>query len=286
MKKKSAEQLIAEGRTLRLTHEETAAIKASLLSVIETYPFSSTGEGDAVFVVHRHPFFSWIPQLFLQPIPAMVGIFLVFGAFSGSLVYASRGALPGEWLYPVKVAVIEEVPVILSFSYESKAKWEALRAERRLAEAEALAVSGMLDSETAKSIADDFSRHVARIDRWHIEADESHNELAENMQTLLVRLEAIAEVRPVLANTDIDPQFAAEAMRDTARVSIDALRARLFEGGDISTGDARLIRIRLNAAERAFREGDFQLESDAPGQAYILYQEAKLIVDRASAAVD
>lgn len=220
-----------------------------------------------------------------QPIPAIFGILLIIAVSGGSIAYAAKGSLPGEFLYDIKVSVLEEVPVLLSFSYESKAKWEALRAERRLEEAEALAVTGTLDAEAARKIAEDFSYHVARIDRWNKEAHESHNELADNMQTVLIRMQAVAEVKLALANTDGNAQFAAEAVRDTARVSIDGLRAKLRERHELSAEASRIIRIRLNAAERAFREGDFHLESNELGQAYILYQEAKLIIDRTEASI-
>lgn len=285
MKKKSAEQLIAEGRALRLTHEEKTQIKASLLSVIESNPFYTSVSSQAAPISIKVSWSALIFQHVRQPVPAMLGIVLIIAASGGSITYAAKDSLPGEFLYNVKVSVLEEVPVLLSFSYESKAKWEALRAERRLAEAEALAVTGTLDAEAARAIAQDFSKHVARIDRWNKEAHESHNELADNMQTVLIRMQAVAEVKPALANTEGDAQFAAEAMRDTARASIDGLRTKLRESHELSAEESRLIRIRLNAAERAFREGDFHLESNELGQAYVLYQEAKLIIDRTSSAL-
>lgn len=285
MKTKSAEQLIAEGRALRLTHEEKTSIKASLLSVIESNPFYTPISSSSTPISIKISWSALISQYVRQPIPAMLGIVLIIAASGGSITYAAKDSLPGEFLYSVKVSVLEEVPVLLAFSYESKAKWEALRAERRLAEAEALAVTGTLDPEAARKIAEDFSKHVARIDRWNKEAHESHNELADNMQTVLIRMQAVAEVTPALANTEGDAQFAAEAMRDTARASIDGLRAELRESHELSAEESRIIRIRLNAAERAFREGDFHLESNELGQAYILYQEAKLIIDRTEASI-
>lgn len=286
MKKKSAEQLIAEGRSLRLTHEEKTSIKASLLSVIEADPFYTPISPRIAPISIKVSWSALIFQYVRQPVPAILGIVLIIAASGGSITYAAKDSLPGEFLYDIKVSVLEEVPVLLSFSYESKAKWEALRAERRLEEAEALAVNGTLNREAAREIAADFSKHVARIDRWNKEANESHNELADNMQTALIRLQAVAEVKPAFANTEGDAEFSAEAMRDTARASIDGLRAELKENHELSPESSRLIRIRLNAAERAFREGDFHLESNELGQAYILYQEAKLIIDRASAAVE
>lgn len=285
MKKKSAEQLIAEGRALRLTHEEKTSIKASLLSFIESNPFYTPISSRIAPISIKVSWSALLNQYVRQPVPAMLGVVLIIAASGGSITYAAKDSLPGEFLYSVKVSVLEEVPVLLSFSYESKAKWEALRAERRLAEAEALAVTGTLDAEAARKIAEDFSKHVARIDRWNKEAHESHNELADNMQTVLIRMQAVAEVTPALANTEGDIQFAAEAMRDTARASIDGLRAKLRESHELSAEESRLVRIRLNAAERAFREGDFHLESNELGQAYVLYQETKLIIDRTEASI-
>ncbi|MEY4744152.1 MAG: hypothetical protein RL272_97 [Candidatus Parcubacteria bacterium] len=78
---------------------------------------------------------------------------------SAGVSYAAEGSLPGDALYPVKVAVNEELRAALAPTPEAKAAWEAERAERRLAEAEKLAKKGTLKTETRVSLEADFKRH-------------------------------------------------------------------------------------------------------------------------------
>src|SRR3989344_949142 len=93
--------------------------------------------------------------------PAMVSLVAVFIA-GGGVSLASENSLPGDLLYPVKVYVNEEVRAAFSASAESKAGWEARRAERRLEEAERLAVQGKLDEPTEASVEAAFQKHAKR----------------------------------------------------------------------------------------------------------------------------
>jgi len=67
--------------------------------------------------------------------------------------------LPGESLYAIKVNVNEKVQEFVAVSNEAEAKVQARLAERRLEEAEKLAVSGKLNAETSAELRASFEEH-------------------------------------------------------------------------------------------------------------------------------
>ncbi|OHA21467.1 MAG: hypothetical protein A2849_03340 [Candidatus Taylorbacteria bacterium RIFCSPHIGHO2_01_FULL_51_15] len=79
----------------------------------------------------------------------------------GGTSFAAERSLPGETLYPIKVAVNEEVRGWFSGGSEGDAAWEARKAERRLEEAEALAREGNLSAEARADIALRLSSHAS-----------------------------------------------------------------------------------------------------------------------------
>lgn len=91
-----------------------------------------------------------------------------YAAASGALVvvlmtgttFAAEKALPGDTLYPLKVRVTEPVQVALTPTPVGKAKVHTALAERRLQEAEVLAVSQSLDEDTQEYLQHQFSKHV------------------------------------------------------------------------------------------------------------------------------
>ena len=89
----------------------------------------------------------------------VAGLVSTLLASAAGVSYAAEGSLPGDVLYPVKVGINEEVRVALASGEEGKAKVEVERAERRLAEAEALAKKGTLKAETRVALEKQFKVH-------------------------------------------------------------------------------------------------------------------------------
>jgi hypothetical protein len=77
----------------------------------------------------------------------------------GGTSFAAENALPGESLYAIKVNVNEKVQEFVAVSNEAEAKVQARLAERRLEEAEKLAVSGKLNAETSAELRASFEEH-------------------------------------------------------------------------------------------------------------------------------
>lgn len=89
---------------------------------------------------------------------ALLGLAIVLGG-TGGLVTASRVALPGENLYPVKRSV-EQFAFDLTFAPEQRVSLSAEFSQRRLEEAETLIIQGSLD--TAEETLSEFEREVER----------------------------------------------------------------------------------------------------------------------------
>jgi hypothetical protein len=84
--------------------------------------------------------------------------------FSGAGVsFAAENALPGDALYSLKVDVNEPIVAALSVSSESKALWNAERAERRLEEAAKLASDDRLTDTLKEELEQQFDAHVENV---------------------------------------------------------------------------------------------------------------------------
>ncbi len=121
---------------------------------------------------------------------ALVLVLMVAGGTQASL--ASVGSIPGDILYPIKVAVSEPLAFVLTPSTKGKATLAAEFASRRVDEAAALSSVGKLDEATAENLAIRFDAHV--------------DVLAKETDTL----EAKGEIATSLAvRTDLEQKLAA-----------------------------------------------------------------------------
>jgi len=98
---------------------------------------------------------------FVRPV-ALVLVAAVFVSGAG-VSYAAELANPGDILYPIKVSVNEEVRAAFAATPEKRALWQAARAERRLDEAAALAVSGNLDEKNRRNLEARFEKHADAV---------------------------------------------------------------------------------------------------------------------------
>lgn len=74
--------------------------------------------------------------------------------------FAAEDAIPGDVLYPVKVAMAEPIALTFAISPERKAELSARYASRRVDEAATLSSVGKLDDKAADELATRFDTHV------------------------------------------------------------------------------------------------------------------------------
>ena len=71
----------------------------------------------------------------------------------GGTSFAAQGALPGDFLYPVKTEFNENIRAAFAVSADSEAKLQANLLEERIAEAVELQAAGKLTADTTQSVA-------------------------------------------------------------------------------------------------------------------------------------
>lgn len=185
--------------SVTLSSKEKAFMKANLLSYIEMKPMQQTAPAPRGTLVS----FSLMPRLGSAVSVALVAILLITG-----VAVAAEGTLPGDPLYAVKVNVTERVLTIAAIGSEADAHVHAQLAERRLQEAEKLAVTGDLDKEKANQIAKRFRKHAANVNT-HIRTIEATNnasaveEVSSRVETSLQTHGKILESLSIGASDDI-----------------------------------------------------------------------------------
>jgi hypothetical protein len=135
--------------SISMTDSEKSAMKEKLrvftIGSVQDAPISS-------------PYVSW--GFYLQRTLSIGAMSLaVLGILSQP---ASAKALPGELLYPVKIAH-EEIVAVTKFDSESKIKYETVRTERRIEEATQLIQEENLTAENQIIIAKSIKKHTKKI---------------------------------------------------------------------------------------------------------------------------
>lgn len=268
---------LKNSRNVRLTSEEKRAMQGELVRFMEAHP---------VVYFEFSPLVGKFFSLLAKPAMAMAAALIVFGG--GGTLYAARAALPGDFLYSVKVAVYEKLPSFFAYTETSKVKWEAVRAGNRLLEAEKLATNGMLDAEATALIESDLSQRVLRVDRWSNQVEAEQAVFAEGIEESMLRLRALAD-SSVLLNSAIaknggDFETAAGETLLATETRIAEVRLLVNEKKhDLSTDQTKEIRKRLRAADGAVTEGRVKLRGGLHREAFVLFQEAFILAKEAEA---
>jgi len=128
---------------------------------------------------------------------------------AGGVTFAAGDALPGELLYGVKVNVIEKVQSATAVGPEKKVKVQASFAEKRLKEAEKLAIAGDLTPETKIQIEEKFKAHAEDIEATLVElpataAAEASSQVEASLGTHGEILTKISESADAESKTSIE----------------------------------------------------------------------------------
>ncbi|MFA5841905.1 MAG: DUF5667 domain-containing protein [Candidatus Paceibacterota bacterium] len=90
-------------------------------------------------------------------------VFAVLLLSGSSVIFAAERSVPGSILYGVKVDVIEPIRGKFVKTPEARAKWEVSKAERRLEEAEKLALGKKLDQPRRAKLEEDFEKNADEV---------------------------------------------------------------------------------------------------------------------------
>lgn len=147
-----------------------------------------------------HPPVVAIPSPFMRYSAAYAFGLLVL--VTGPVVYAAEQSLPNDFLYPLKVEVLEPIVVsTFSFTKEGAADAKTALVGRRFTEAQELIVNDRLDDETSTNLRNRIAHEVAAI-QTYIEETETGGNLSEALEVgseLETVLEGHGQVLTVLS---------------------------------------------------------------------------------------
>jgi len=183
--KDNLENLIQKAKGAGLTDGEKSSVRFALLQKINSTPVPT-------------PFWSFTFIRSYNYIPATLVILFVLGV--GPSLLAQK-ALPGDVLYPMKIAVNENLESVLTFNAEQSAEVEAVQATRRLDEAETLASKGLLTVQQNDELKTSFSKKVNSLNTKLVKLSDSGegskaeqvlNNFDTNVKTKVNKLRAVS----------------------------------------------------------------------------------------------
>ncbi len=242
-----------------------------------------------------------------------MGIFIaILVALTGGASFAAHNSLPGDTFYPVKTNLNEQVRGLVTLNSEDKAYWEATLADRRLAEAEELAVEGKLDTEVRAQIEANFKAHADRV-QAEIKSleDKDSGAAAEAAANLLTSLRAherillnISTSGSAKVKTEVESlnntvkiedqdtveaqaqaetkleasanvQSAAEGRMKSAQNKIDEVKSFIqSKESDLDDSSLTQVDVRVKVATDFMAQGKAKLEAKAYNDAFILFGKA------------
>jgi hypothetical protein len=181
---KKLDNFFHTARSVVLTPSEKSSIKLALVRELEARPRS------------RYTF-SFLHTRYFQLSMTMLLVLLVTG---GGVSSAAEGAVPGDWLYAVKVGINESVKDSF-LSGAQRAAWEAAKIARRLEETETLATRGELQADTQAQLAASVTRSAERFQEEIAALPEGHNvrEVANAKTELKAALKAHTRILNTVA---------------------------------------------------------------------------------------
>ncbi|MDP2593713.1 MAG: DUF5667 domain-containing protein [bacterium] len=313
---KDFRKLFEKAKQIKLYAEEKEEMRAKLELFVEKHPvrkagvlrhlFSERSEFNVSVFSEMLTLKALIKKLQFMSIAIIIAIIL-----GGGASFAAESSLPGDTLYPVKIGINEEVRSFAAFSSESQARWDARRAERRLEEAEKLAVSGNLDSETRVKIESRFENHARDFEKFAEKAEvkngarvgielhsefegtlNAHESLLTNIasaesgakgevESILVKvragLQTSAQSRgeaeaKVSSETGAEFKAAAEGKLKAAENKIEEVRNFIEKIDSSVSGETETSAdIKIGEAEEILARGKAELEAGEYGKAFVSF---------------
>lgn len=226
-------------KSTRLTSAEKSGLRANLEMVMKVNP-------ERISDVPRHTL--WRVKLLSYrrfSMPALIAALII--ALSGGTAAAANTALPGDALFPVKQAV-EKVRFNLTGGNEGKASVKLVHLEKRLEEAEKLAVEGKLDAEVVSKIEANFNNHEETMKELiaKLEAEgntEAAAKLSSNLEaSLTAHAEILAKLKAKIAAGEklVDPTLIEGLRKVVSEKAQAAAKIRAEREDDLDDDDVKV----------------------------------------------
>lgn len=214
---------------------------------------------------------------------ALIVIMITLATGSG-VTLAAEQSLPGEVLYPVKVAVNEKLQAAVALSTEAKARVQTKLASRRLDEAEKLAANTKLHTEARLQVQNNFEKHADRV-QAHIEDLETRGkisaaaEVSSNLEGSLKAHENILSKLAEKNNKEI-PALLLQVKTDrekatSARLHFEEELRKKDEAAEQPEKNGAEIRAQMQAEVKAAAEGRLNAATNKIAEAKAFFEKQK-----------
>lgn len=213
------DKIVGEAKKISLSDSERSLIMSKVKSQIQNYPGLPAKQGH----VETPYFFNFRFGISMHRVRFVpVAVILIIVLFGGT-AFAANYALPGETLYSMKVKVNEEIESWVALTPDANLRFEQVKAERRLEEAEKLTVKKKKITPKAKAqIKENFSKNATKVKEivTELAASGESTKAAEVKAEFEGKLTAHSVVLSKLANNEDEiVEIDDEAKTDIAEIN-------------------------------------------------------------------
>jgi len=149
---------------------------------------------------------------------------LILAIGGGSLSFAAEGALPGDWLYPIKINVNEKAKEITLRTSEARVAWQEKRIEKRLEELDKLVENNKISPAVTKIVENYLGQQMKDFDNATINVPDDKIEVAEEatnrINTLFNTHRALAKIKQRAESKDGEYKKMAKVIEEKALIPI------------------------------------------------------------------
>lgn len=204
---KQTTKYLSKLNNLKLSDSSRARIENNLLEYAKFHSVRVGEDSRSIKQVQRST------SLFTFKLAYMPFIILLTVMVGGGTSFAAQGALPGDFLYPVKTEINEPVRSVLAIGANAEANLQAKIVTERIAEAEELEAEGKLDSDARARLSASVQAHLAKAEKA---LEKSKDDVRDNTKSKIGL--AIARFNVLVKN---DTAFAIAMPGDGAEVVAD-----------------------------------------------------------------
>lgn len=309
--KRTTEYLEKLGKT-GLSSDALLRMRDELGSYADFHAVRVVLDERSIVEVQRNSVFTLFTHSKIRIMKATLLLALLLG--TGGTSFAAQGAVPGDFLYPVKVHVNENVRSSLALGADAEARVQAKFLEERLEEAEKLAAEGKLEGEMAADVNVGITAQLQKTLAAGAEADAQTNTEVktavsgalsaftadlQNMDTKIsadvlsdlgagIRTHAEglldAEVGGALG-IELAGEITVESIVQQARTRLQALQNTITAAADMDAKVQADFKAKLEVAGEFVADAEAKLSADAQAQAQAAADKAHEILGSIESAL-
>ncbi len=261
---------------LKLSDSSHARIKSNLLEYAKFHTVRVAGDSRSNSKVQTRT------SLFAFKFTYMPFIILFALIVGGGTTFAAQGAIPGDFLYPIKTEVNEPVRSAFAFSADAEANLQASIVAERISEAEELETEGRLDTDTSAKLSANLQSHMAKAEEAMIKSDDNvrvsthakidlaiarFNVLVKNDTALAIAVPgttSTSETSTVAVTTLATRKMSPEALRTQTVARVTNLSKVVTESkAKISAKVYADIKVKLDEADKLVLESKTEAELES-----------------------